>query len=181
MTKQGTTKELFWRKVLSRCEQSGLSQLEFCKREKLNPNSLAYWKREIALRDAKRTSSKRHRQKNNSNRLSEWRSIIAAFSTSGLSRDEFCAREKLKPAAFRWWYSEVKRRDGEKCTTAPGQLQTFMPLTVQPEFKSRPSSASPSAVAEIDILAGTVRVFESVGMETLITLFKALKESSHDR
>lgn len=45
-------KEQFWRKTIARQASSGLSQNAFCRREKLNPNTLSWWKREIASRDA---------------------------------------------------------------------------------------------------------------------------------
>ena len=52
-SRQGKAKEKFWRKTLARFVTSGLSQVEFCKREGLNPSNLGWWKREIATRDAK--------------------------------------------------------------------------------------------------------------------------------
>ena len=50
-------KEQFWRKAIERQARSGLSQSAFCRREKLNPSTLAWWKRVISSRDADDVSS----------------------------------------------------------------------------------------------------------------------------
>lgn len=44
-------KELFWRKALVRWTESGVSQAEFCEREKLNANTFSSWKKILRERD----------------------------------------------------------------------------------------------------------------------------------
>jgi hypothetical protein len=44
-------KEEFWRKVLRRWKESGLSQAEFCRKENLKVNTFSSWKHVIANRD----------------------------------------------------------------------------------------------------------------------------------
>ena len=46
------SKEAFWRSMIERHRQSGLSIREFCRREKLSEPSFYAWRREIARRDA---------------------------------------------------------------------------------------------------------------------------------
>ena len=45
-------KEQFWRKAIERQARTGHSQSAFCRREKLNPSTLVWWKRVISSRDA---------------------------------------------------------------------------------------------------------------------------------
>ena len=54
--KRDKAKELRWRKILAAQQESGLSQNEFCRRERFNPNNFSWWKREIARRDQEHRS-----------------------------------------------------------------------------------------------------------------------------
>ena len=45
-------REAFWRRVLRRREKSGLTVVEFCRREDLSPTTYHFWRREIQRRDA---------------------------------------------------------------------------------------------------------------------------------
>jgi len=177
MKKLGTTKEQFWRNVLQRCEESGLSQAEFCKRENLNPNNLSHWKREITLRDARRISSKAKREPSMDSRLNYWRSVVADFNISGLSKDDFCKREKIKPAAFTWWRAELIRKDTTKRSDVAPPVDIFLPLSVSAELKTGSALNRRQPIAEIDLVSGTVRLFDSANKETLVTLFRALREA----
>lgn len=50
------SKERFWRKQLAKLSSSGLSQSAFCLQERLNPNTLSWWKRRLAKIDSVRSS-----------------------------------------------------------------------------------------------------------------------------
>lgn len=52
------SREKFWRHAIGRQATSGLTQLEFCKREGLNPNTLSYWKKIVRQRDQDKKGSK---------------------------------------------------------------------------------------------------------------------------
>ena len=47
-------KEKFWRNAIARQIESGLSQSQFCDREKLRPTTFSSWKMAIQQRDANR-------------------------------------------------------------------------------------------------------------------------------
>lgn len=175
MTSPGNSKEMFWRKALRRCAESGLSQADFCKREKLNPNNLSHWKREIALRDATRPTSEKASDPDQ--RLSYWRSVIAHFNTSGLSKDDFCTREGIKPMAFTWWRAELMRRDTANSKAVAQPLDLFVPLKVSQEKSPLPMAAH-QAIAEIDMSTGTMRILNTHDTAALVALLKAFKESA---
>ena len=48
---RNATRELFWRKQIARQLRSGLSQVEFCRRNRLVHGTLGWWKREIKRRE----------------------------------------------------------------------------------------------------------------------------------
>jgi hypothetical protein len=52
-------RERFWRAVLKRREQSGLSVKAFCHQQRLSEASFYYWRRELTRRDLERRSSAR--------------------------------------------------------------------------------------------------------------------------
>ncbi len=49
-------REAFWRRAVRRREKSGLTVVEFCRREDLSPTTYHFWRREIHRRDAESTS-----------------------------------------------------------------------------------------------------------------------------
>jgi hypothetical protein len=181
-SRQGKAKEKFWRKTLARFVTSGLSQVEFCKREGLNPSNLGWWKREIATRDAKSKKDQpmESQRPGRSGTQTYWRTMIARFNTSGLSKDDFCAREGIKPAAFCWWRGELSRRDAHKSRDfarpfAAG-TEIFVPLTPANPKPARQVFRERHVIAEIDIATGTVRIFETQNADGLLALVKVLKE-----
>jgi len=54
-------RERFWRAVLKRREQSGLSVKAFCLRQRLSEASYYFWRRELARRDREQRSPRRHK------------------------------------------------------------------------------------------------------------------------
>lgn len=179
-SRQGKTKEMFWRKVLARFAESGLTQAGFCKQEGLNTSNLSWWKREVASRDiAVRNTRKTLRRKQYDDpKVMYWRTTIARFNSSGLSKDDFCAREGIKAQAFSWWRGELSRRDSEKRQAValplvtPGEM--FVPLRLAEREPVQPVAL---VFGEVDILSGTVRIFDTATVEPLAALVRALKES----
>lgn len=47
-------RETHWRRILERCQQSGLSRTAFCQREGLKEGSLSWWARELREREQAR-------------------------------------------------------------------------------------------------------------------------------
>jgi hypothetical protein len=186
-TRRGRTKEIFWRKAIRRQVASGLSQSEFCKRENLNPNNLSWWKREIANRDANEEWSQVALPQNPvaAEKESYWRKMLARFEGSCLDKSEFCSREGIKPGAFSWWRGELERRDGKSGRSlaaedkAPESL--FVPLSVTKEAADGRNGEAPQPIAEIEILTGTMRIFDTTSGDALVKLLRALKESIDDR
>jgi hypothetical protein len=52
---------LYWRRLLSECEDSGLSQAEFCRRRGIQAGTLAWWKRRLR-RTEDRGAERRNRR-----------------------------------------------------------------------------------------------------------------------
>lgn len=51
-------KEKFWRAAFVRFGAADVSVKEFCKRERLNPNTYQYWRAELRKRDEKEANAK---------------------------------------------------------------------------------------------------------------------------
>lgn len=181
-SRQGKAKEQFWRKVLTRFRGSGLTQVEFCRREGLNPGNLSWWKRQIGTRDEKSRPGSRDGGKSNSRQTKQayWRDIIVRFNNSGLSKDDFCAHENIKPQAFVWWRGELSRRDNEKrqavAHSLESELGAFVPLGVMQSPVATRKSGERQAVAEIDIFTGVVNVFDTATTEAWAALLRAARE-----
>jgi hypothetical protein len=175
---RGRTKEYFWRKVLARFADSGLTQVEFCKRENLNLSKFSWWKREIGLRNAesKRTDDSAGKH------ITEgyWRKVLAKYNRSGLSKDDFCKREGIKPAAFVWWRGEIGRRDQAKSAAIARPLaqtpKLFVPFDTPAPLADGSDTKHLHPIAEIDLQQRTVRIFENATPNSLAALFRALKE-----
>lgn len=175
---QGRTKEYFWRKALARYKASGLSQVDFCKQENLNPGKFSWWKREIKLRDAESKSLQGNADKHGSEAY--WRRIVAKFNRSGLSKDDFCAKESIKPQAFVWWRGELGRRDAAKISDVARPLaaasELFVPIRTPAQFHYTPANDEPKAIAELDLRNQTLRIFDNVTSSSLALLLNVLKE-----
>ncbi len=63
-----------------------------------------------------------------------WRRAIAKFTTSGLTKSQFCRQEKLKVDLLRYWMETIAQRDKEldaaKPLPDPLGGETFLPLIV---------------------------------------------------
>lgn len=182
-SRQGRTKEIYWRKTIDRWSESGLSQIEFCKREGLNASNLCWWKRALAARDSAPAQNGIEFEQDPDDEQKEnyWREMVARFRTSGLSKDVFCKKEDIKAQAFCWWRGEISRRDsGRKRTASPAPLPTarmFVPLKTA-ESPAILLASTPKVVAEIDILQGTVQIFDNAATQTIAMLFAAIRRSA---
>lgn len=177
------TKELSWRKVLADFRASGLSQTEFCKQQGVDLKKFGWWKRELTRRDAAVSTNAPVLKRNKEGELAYWRKILTRFKTGNLSKYEFCEKEGIKPAAFSWWRGELQRRDTARSVDfARPQVSAenmFVPVQVSEPKASRP--AAPSPIAEIELSTRTVRIFQAVTTEHLLTLVRLIKELSFDR
>jgi hypothetical protein len=171
--------------VVARWEQSELTRAEFCAKEKLKPHNLSWWRRQIKLRDTeekKRGKAKKVDDKDV--RESYWRRMMDRFEASGLDKYKFCEGEGIRPQAFSWWRGELERRDwknGAGSRPVEQIIAPFVPLTVSEPTRTKQSSdRGPRPIAEIDILTGTVRIFDSADSHSIAVLLRALKELSGD-
>ena len=178
-------KEQYWREVLPRFAKSGLTQAEFCRQEKLSVQCFGWWKREIAKRDAKTAKKGSSQAASKQSLLAAWRKIIARFNTSGLSKEDFCKKEGIKPAAFSWWRGEISRRDVEKSQAVavrlPPDTKVFVPVRVEAPAPSNVTHGGSKLIAEINCVMRTVRIFETATSDNLLTLVRLIKELSYDR
>lgn len=55
----GRLGERYWRRQVRRWGRSGLSQVDFCRRERLSVTSLRWWKWQIGVREVRRTIAHR--------------------------------------------------------------------------------------------------------------------------
>lgn len=172
----GETKDQFWRKQVALFEASGLTQAEFCRRQGLSAGQFSTHKTEIRRRDAELEGLKKKVSKDEV----YWRELLAKFKKSGISKDEFCASEGVKPAAFSWWRAEIGRRDIAKisgvATPDAASPRVFVELDTPKASAPALPDRKEKPIAEIDLHRGTVRLFENVTADSLAALFTALKE-----
>lgn len=109
-----------------------------------------------------------------------WRRAVARQIESGLSQNAFCDLEGFAASSFSYWKNELARRDGEKPSKAraSASLPVFVPLSqsVADVDLTVVSSITAGAIAEIDLGAGSVRLFSGIDQNSLRDIIKALKE-----
>jgi hypothetical protein len=112
-----------------------------------------------------------------------WRKAIARFSTSGLSRAQFCKQEGLKADTLRYWSEAILERDKERESfdshSAKQIAKTFLPLTVAlPKATDRLAGIQQMAVAEIVVDDCSIRFFNGITSDTVRAVWLALRESN---
>ena len=105
-----------------------------------------------------------------------WRKAIAKFSTSGLTKGQFCKREGLSADLFRYWSGAIVRRDQERQLVEPlkdkAMDKTFLPVMVtELKRRDRLPGTQQMAVAEIVVAEGSVRLFNGITEDTFRTLW----------
>lgn len=110
-----------------------------------------------------------------------WRRAIARFTTSGVTKAEFCRREGLSADVLRYWILAIAQRDEEmrlaELSKAKGKEQVFLPVVVvEQKATDRLPGTHQMAVAEIVVAQGTVRLFNGITTDTCRALWRALQE-----
>lgn len=108
------------------------------------------------------------REKRNRPRESFWRKAVERQRASGLSAKEFSEREGFNEGTFSWWRTQIAKRD-----RAAGVVQPFVPVVCEKD--AEPPKAANGAVAEIDLDARVLRIFNGVEVATLRSLLEALR------
>ena len=112
-----------------------------------------------------------------------WRKAIARFSTSGLTKSQFCKQEGLSVDVLRYWTEVTLQRDEERrlaeSQSSTGSGKTFLPVVVTEQRASdRLPGTQQLAVAEIVVPGGSVRLFNGITTDTIRALWLALREDS---
>jgi hypothetical protein len=183
-------REQYWRSLLAKYEASGLaSKSAFCKVEGIKLSSFCAWVNELARRDSE-LENKSERQRNaerkrqwrirkqsdsESARQKFWRKALARFKTSGLSEAQFCQQEGYHAPTFVHWKHLLEGQDSEVAVAMQVEHQLFVPVNV-PENKNHSSNSQCKAVAEIVFANASIRLFESIDLETAKILLRAISE-----
>lgn len=69
------------------------------------------------MRTAVPTPITRHKQDRRSTR--EWRTLMQAFSRSGVTRAQFCTRHGVALSTFDWWRSRLRRESATRSESNP--------------------------------------------------------------
>jgi hypothetical protein len=97
-----------------------------------------------------------------------WRREIASCESSGQSIAQYCRDHGLSADQYRWWKSELKRRD---------MVQSATPRFAEVRFVSE--SASPRALLEVTVSGGAcIRVWPGFDEATLTAVVGVLKRVS---
>jgi len=104
----------------------------------------------------------------------EWATRVERWKRSGLSAEEFSAREGLRAARLSWWRWYLARKEPRRDVAAPSKLQ-FVPARVIERGETRPASPSVEVVlangrvvritgaVEPKLLMEAIRVLEAAG------------------
>ena len=78
------------------------------------------------------TSSKNTKSRAQNQPWAWWLEQYEAWESSGLSKAEFCATNKIKPSSFYNWISKLEKRKaaGTKTESAPGASRAFVPARI---------------------------------------------------
>jgi|SRR5271165_372386 len=112
-----------------------------------------------------------------------WRKAIAKFTTSGLTKSQFCRQEKLNIDLLRYWMETIIQRDKEQGTAGvlpePSSGETFLPLIVAADRNcaERQPGTKQMAVAEMVFPNGSVLLFNGISSETVQALRFGMRSS----
>jgi hypothetical protein len=112
-----------------------------------------------------------------------WRRAIAKFTSSGLTKSQFCRQEKLKLDLLRYWMDTIAQRDKEqgaaKPLPNPSSGATFLPLILAADRISaeRQPGTKQMAVAEMVFPDGSVLLFNGITSETVQALRFGMRSS----
>ena len=111
-----------------------------------------------------------------------WRKAIARFTTSGLTKAQFCKKEGLSADLLRYWTETIAQRDEDGVQAGPPQSgatgRTFLPLVVAAEQSKsdRLPGTQQMVVAEIVFKDGSVLLFNGITKETVRALWLGTRE-----
>lgn len=134
-------KERFWRKLFARFVKSKLPFRQFCKIEKISPNTFQYWRKELRKRDEERgVTSKITKGENNSSKFTEnvkhWRQVLAALDEFEGSDREFCRKYLISSGSLHYWRSKLNLLEDTDAPGADATPKVMIPVKV---LRSRPA------------------------------------------
>jgi len=100
-----------------------------------------------------------------------WRETVTRLAKSGLTREEFAAREDLSVDTLKWWVAAfrrpalLKKRGAAPCTA-------IVPLAIE----IAPTRATSSGAVEISVRGVVVRVEVGTDVEYVATLVRRFED-----
>ena len=97
-----TERAKYWSDLIVACERSGLSQVEFCRRQGVNGGTFAWWKRQLRQRSAGDASKRSERLPKSSSRFVEvrWASVAPAYEIVLAGGRSIRVPERFDPQAL---------------------------------------------------------------------------------
>ena len=119
---------------------------------------------------------RKRRSKTDKAKEAFWRKTLARHLESGLGPKAFCESEELNINNFSWWRKEISYRDAMLQLKNPviENPPMFVPIVPASNVKAR--SDESRLVAEIDLSAGTVRIFAGIDRHSLQEIMTAVRE-----
>ena len=106
------------------------------------------------------------------NREEFWRQAVQRRADSGLTIEEFCAREGLKPTTYQYWQKAIRDRDDQRASR-PAKLDSEPTLAAVQLVDDRGSAAAVEIVARNGYV---VRVGQQATCEQVRRVLQAVRE-----
>jgi hypothetical protein len=99
----------------------------------------------------------------------QWAEIVGGFERSGLSHDEFCARQRLNVGSFRGWLYRL--RNGSERDKVARSATRLLPVRIGP-----PGATGDEDLVEVAVGGIVVRVRSGVGAAYVAELVARLRD-----
>jgi hypothetical protein len=105
-----------------------------------------------------------------------WRKAIERQLQSGLTQPAFCEREHLSLHTFAWWKRQIAQRDLSNLKEAAVADEAIFIPVAHVSSNAPQISDGTKSIAEIDLVAGVIRIFAGIDRYALHEVIAAFRE-----
>ena len=109
----------------------------------------------------------------NSERERFWRDVVRRRAESGMTIEDFCRSEGLKPTTYQYWRQQIRRRDSERPSTGPS---TVMPALTAVQVVDDHATTAVTGVEVVAKNGYRIRIGEQATSEQLRLVLQLVSE-----